>query len=304
MRFRYYDDDLAAAIGAGARVLSVDGVVPGDGPNVSHWPGNRSPGWLRADTSTEMVLRLLASPERDLFLDKVEIVTNNHYDVDGALAVAAAVEPDFAREHAGLFVAAATFGDFSRVRDERAAKLALALEAEDERASDEVQYAFALENIRGLVLDLDRFAGRFENAWARIEADLALLAEGKVEVRAGETPDFAVVRAPRPLGYEALVTAAGMNAKILSIVPAPEGWIYELFETIDTWFVMGTREWRPRRSLAPLARRLDALEGRPFWRASPACDLVMRLGPRAPGEPSGLTPEAVALECASFFLDG
>ena len=39
-----------------------------DGLNLSHWPGNRTPAHLKADTTTEMALKLARDPGRDAWL--------------------------------------------------------------------------------------------------------------------------------------------------------------------------------------------------------------------------------------------
>ena len=54
--------------------LCVDGVVEA-GLNLSHWPGNRTPAHLKADTSTEMALNLARDPGRDSWLEGVSIVS-------------------------------------------------------------------------------------------------------------------------------------------------------------------------------------------------------------------------------------
>ena len=46
----------AGAGDAAAPVLSVDGMTP-RGPNLSHWPGNRTPAAWKADLSTGISLR-------------------------------------------------------------------------------------------------------------------------------------------------------------------------------------------------------------------------------------------------------
>jgi len=59
MRFAFYTDALE-----NTPKLSVDGVVP-NSVHLSHWEGNETPAELKADTSTEITLNLVASPRRD-----------------------------------------------------------------------------------------------------------------------------------------------------------------------------------------------------------------------------------------------
>src|SRR5512134_135881 len=55
-RFEYYHAGLDPA-----RTLVVDGIAEA-ALNLSHWPGNRTPRRYRADTTTEMALRLAEDP--------------------------------------------------------------------------------------------------------------------------------------------------------------------------------------------------------------------------------------------------
>ncbi len=82
MRFEFYHEGLS-----GVPKLSVDGMVGGEAVHLTHWRGNRTPEELRADTSTEIALNLVASPRRDELTQGIDLVTNNHFDTDGLLSV-------------------------------------------------------------------------------------------------------------------------------------------------------------------------------------------------------------------------
>ena len=90
------------------------------GLNLSHWPGNRTPAHLKADTSTEMALKLARDPGREEWLRGVSIVTNNHFDTDGLLSLYAVLRPEEALRHEKEMIQAARtgdFGEFLRIRD-------------------------------------------------------------------------------------------------------------------------------------------------------------------------------------------
>lgn len=91
------------------RSIACDGLVAGAALHLSHWSGNRTPVEFKRDTSTESALAYAAAAGTDASLD---LVTNNHLDVDGVLSVFALVNPDAALAHADLLVAAAEVGDF------------------------------------------------------------------------------------------------------------------------------------------------------------------------------------------------
>src|SRR5262245_14716036 len=62
---------------------------------LSHWIPNRTPDRFKADTSTEICLRFVASAEQDF-----DLVVNNHLDVDGMLAVFTLTADTWALPHA------------------------------------------------------------------------------------------------------------------------------------------------------------------------------------------------------------
>src|SRR5262249_24198291 len=128
--FTYYDEGLQSV-----PFVCVDGVVEG-GLNLSHWPGNRTPAHLRADTSTEMALNLARDPARDRWLAGVSVVTNNHFDTDGLLSVGAVMHPEEALRHERELVRAARTGDFGEWTTPEALKVDCVVTAwDDDRRS-------------------------------------------------------------------------------------------------------------------------------------------------------------------------
>ena len=81
MRFEFYHSGLE-----NVPKLAVDGTV-GNSIHFSHWQGNETPAEVKADTSTEITLNVVASPNRDALTKGIELVTNNHFDTDGVLSV-------------------------------------------------------------------------------------------------------------------------------------------------------------------------------------------------------------------------
>ncbi len=75
---------------------------------LSHWANQETPASYRADLATESVFAFLDAgaelPSR--------LLTTDHFDADGALAVFAFAEPDLAMRHRRLLVEAARYGDF------------------------------------------------------------------------------------------------------------------------------------------------------------------------------------------------
>ena len=67
MRFEFHSDAID-----NVPKLSVDGTVP-NSIHFSHWNGNETPSELKADTSTEIALNLVTSPNRDDFTQGIDL---------------------------------------------------------------------------------------------------------------------------------------------------------------------------------------------------------------------------------------
>src|SRR5215510_4618339 len=112
MRFEFYTEALA-----NVPKLSVDGTVD-NSIHFSHWEGNTTPAELKADTSTEIALNLVASPNRAALTNGIDLVTNNHFDTDGILSVWTVLNGERALELREDLVSAAEAGDFCEFSSE------------------------------------------------------------------------------------------------------------------------------------------------------------------------------------------
>src|SRR5437870_7415114 len=106
MRFEYYSDRLADV-----PKLSVDGTVD-NAIHFSHWHGNETPTSVKADTSTEIALNLVAAPNREELTGGIDLVTNNHFDTDGVLSVWTMLNGERALDLREKLIAWAEAGDF------------------------------------------------------------------------------------------------------------------------------------------------------------------------------------------------
>src|SRR5881409_1929421 len=171
MIFTFYDERLNSV-----PFLSVDGVVDG-GLNLSHWPGNRSPPHLKADTSTQMALKLARDPGRADWLRGVSLVTNNHFDTDGLLSVYAVLRPDEALRHEKTLVQAARTGDFGEFTtadalkfdsvvtafdDEQRSPIASEIRGRRDHERYQIVYDRLLERLPGLLAE----AAVYKDLWA------------------------------------------------------------------------------------------------------------------------------------------
>ena len=78
----------------------------------------KRPPQLKADTSTEIALNLVAAANRDELTRGIELVTNNHFDTDGLLSVWTVLTGERALELRDQLIAAAEAGDFSEFTNE------------------------------------------------------------------------------------------------------------------------------------------------------------------------------------------
>ena len=104
MRFEFYTETLE-----NVPKLSVDGTVD-NSIHFSHWEGNSTPTEVKADTSTEIALNLVASPNRAALTQGIELVTNNHFDTDGALSCWTVLRGERALAYRDLLISAAEAG--------------------------------------------------------------------------------------------------------------------------------------------------------------------------------------------------
>ncbi len=252
--------------GAGAEgdrpdVLAVDGAF-GTGPNLSHWPGNRTPDRYRHELSTGSSLLLAADPDRATFLRGVSFVANNHYDTDGLLALFSVLKPAVASEHRAMLLSAARAGDFEEAADVDAVKrdalvttwpvhpespIAFAVVGLARERAEEFAYRHLLERLPQVFLDLDAYEPLWRDAAARFERDRTAAHSGAIRVERREDSKLAVVFAedgiePGPYG---LATLAAPSPRILLVRRTGEGVHYRFRQGARSWFDLPGD--RPRR---------------------------------------------------------
>ncbi len=106
-RFQFVKDSYEG----GTPAISCDGLVPGAALDLTHWQHNRTPSHYKADTSTEIALKFVGSPEAiEQWADAV--VVNNHFDTDGLLSIWVLLDPAQAVNYRESLIAAAEAGDF------------------------------------------------------------------------------------------------------------------------------------------------------------------------------------------------
>ena len=324
MRFEFYDESLA-----GVPKLSVDGTVE-NAVHFSHWQGNETPDELRADTSTEIALNLVASPRREEFTRGIELVTNNHFDTDGVLSVWTILAGERTLELKSKLIAAAEAGDFSEFTGADAVRASIAIQGGDNPAAEGVASPLALSLAGGAELDerrayelvlpeVERLLARtddyeplWRDEWARIESALESFKAGRSRVVEDAESGLSVVTLARdlygpsgfkPTRHAAPFTAVAHNARgriFLVATPLEEGWSYRVDYPYYSWAVTVVRPRVARADLGAFVERMNELEGkgRGAWKAdrSELTSAVKFLDAGGTPAASRLEPDAVASE--------
>ena len=161
--------------------ISCDGVVPGAALDLSHWQGNRTPQQYKADTSTEIALSFVVSPEStERWAGAVAV--NNHFDTDGVLSVWTLLDPERALAQRDLLVAAAEAGDFDEWPAlDRGLWLDAAIRALGACAVDDAAaYATVLGQLPELIESLDERQDLWGDEWETLHGAVASLESGRL----------------------------------------------------------------------------------------------------------------------------
>jgi hypothetical protein len=287
--------------------IIVDG--RGNGATVltlSHWPRNQTPPELKADSSTEIVINYLRSPERERYRRGAEAVSNNHFDVDGLMSLWAVLKPEAALDRADLLIACGECGDFDRWSGEAATKATCALYGLESLPSSpmrqglagirdylertEFLYRHALPLVPELLDAPERFEEYWRDEYAKVQAGRELFAKGEATVQEVADLDLAVFELPHEVHDMALYEQTRCSRVALVL----EGFRYQVRYRYESWVELQSRRPPPRIDLRPFAGELQAIEGNAGeWAADDVQRTLPRLrlrGPEGGTSPSSITP--------------
>jgi hypothetical protein len=320
----------AGANGCATPHLSVDGMTPA-GPNLSHWPGNRTPGKWKADLSTGITLRFARAEaaEQDEFLGGVELVLNDHYDTDGFGSLLAILRPEIAFAREELLLAAAATGDFGRWHTWRGFaidRIVTRLADADSPVAgafrgiddpDELslrRYEWLLEHAVALLDGPGAFAPLYQAELATVQDEIDRGLRGALDRRSWRHLDFAAVTSQGPCHRMTLNTLAGAH-RVLHVAQGSDGPRYRYHDRTESWFELVSFQPLPRLDLRPLAAHLAELEPAhdgASWNADAPDEPVPELYFGVPSvqgygritrdlRPSRLPPERVAAAFVACF---
>jgi len=283
MRFEYYHDSLA-----NTPKLSVDGTV-GNAVHFSHWKGNETPASVKADTSTEIALNLVAAPNREELTRGIDLVTNNHFDTDGVLSVWTVLTGERALELREKLIAAAEAGDFSELSTKEGVRASIVIQGSDsptddtgsplarqlagESVSDDARvYELVLPHVERVLTHTNDYESLWGDSWNRIATALDSFAKGRSRVEEDRETKLSIVTlAPeifssagfKPTRHSAPFTAISEYAHgelFIIATPLGGGWAYRIDYPYYSWAETIVRPGITRRDFSSLIDQLNELE--------------------------------------------
>ena len=283
MRFEYYSDAIADV-----PKLSVDGTVD-NAIHFSHWQGNQTPESVKADTSTEIALKLAAAPNRDELTQGIDLVTNNHFDTDGVLSVWTVLNGERALPLREKLIAAAEAGDFSEFSSEDGVRASIVVQGSDsptdksgsplarQLAGKDVNgearaYELVLPHVERVLTHTNDYETLWRDAWERIVEALDSFAKGTSRVEEFTDARVSLITlAPeifspsgfKPTRHAAPFTAISHHARgelFLIATPLDTGWAYRIDYPYYSWAETVVRPSIVRRDLRSLMIELNERE--------------------------------------------
>ena len=284
MRFEYYTDALA-----NVPKLSVDGTV-GNAVHFSHWKGNETPASVKADTSTEIALNLVAAPNREELTRGIDLVTNNHFDTDGVLSVWTVLTGERALELREKLIAAAEAGDFSELSTKEGVRASIVIQGSDspideqagsplarqlagEPVNDDARaYELVLPHVERVLTHTNDYESLWGDSWNRIATALDSFAKGRSRVEEDRETKLSIVTlAPeifssagfKPTRHSAPFTAISEYAHgelFIIATPLGGGWAYRIDYPYYSWAETIVRPGITRRDFSSLIDQLNELE--------------------------------------------
>ena len=328
MRFEFYHPGLADV-----PKLSVDGTVD-NSVHFSHWQGNTTAPEVKADTSTEIALKLLGSPNQDRLTQGIELVTNNHFDTDGVLSVWTVLNGERALDLRDKLIAAAEAGDFSELKTIDAVRASIVIQGTDqpipddepgspiasqlagEPVGDEARaYKLVLPEVEKVITKTNDYEHLWREPWGRIANAIESFERGSSGVSELAHGLSLITLAPESFGangfepsrHTAPFTAISSYAKgrlFLIGTPVNDGWAYRIDYPYYSWAETVVRPRIARHDFTAYLSQLNEIEkGDGRWAAdkNELSSAVKFLGDDGKLATSRLQPDQVAQLLNNFL---
>jgi hypothetical protein len=286
MKFEFYTEALD-----NVPKLSVDGTVD-NSIHFSHWQGNTTPPEVKADTSTEIALNLVASPNRAELTQGIDLVTNNHFDTDGVLSVWTVLTGERALAHRDLLIATAEAGDFSEYSSDDGVRVSIAIQGSDQASSnnddgsplaqllageevddDARAYDLVLPEVERLLTNINDYESLWREGWNSVAAAIESFERGASSVTEYSDSRISLVTLAPELfdgtGFSPTRNAApytaiskfGKGELFLIAIPTTGGWFYRFDYPYYSWAETIVRPRIERRDLTNALELLNGKEG-------------------------------------------
>jgi hypothetical protein len=275
MRFQFYSEALDYL-----PKLSVDGTVS-NAIHFSHWQGNTTPPEVKADTSTEIALNLVSSPNRASLTNDIDLVTNNHFDADGVLSVWTVLNGERALEFRDLLISAAEAGDFSEYTSDDGVRVSIVIQGSEQAGSDnkdasplasflagqavdddERAYELVLPEVERLLGNINAYESLWRDGWNSVAAALESFARGESKVVEDRDSRISLITlAPDLVNPSMAVAKHARGEMFLIATPTNGGWTYRLDYPYYSWAETVVRPAIPRRDLTNALATLNEKEG-------------------------------------------
>ena len=328
MRFEFYHPGLADV-----PKLSVDGTVD-NSVHFSHWQGNTTAAEVKADTSTEIALNLVGSPNRNVLTHGIELVTNNHFDTDGVLSVWTVLKGERALGLRDKLIAAAEAGDFSELKTVDGVRASIVIQGTDqpvpddepcspiasqlagEAVEDEARaYELVLPEVEKIITKTNDYEHLWREPWSRIANAIESFERGSSSVSELAGGLSLITLAPETFGangfepsrHTAPFTAISRYAKgqlFLIGTPVNDGWAYRIDYPYYSWAETVVRPRIARHDFTEYLSQLTEQEkGDGQWTAdkSELSSAVKFLGADGKLAASRLQPDQVAQLLSDFL---
>ena len=278
MRFQFYSEDLDDV-----PKLSVDCTVA-NSIHFSHWQGNATPAEVKADTSTEIVLNLVASPRRTELTQGIELVVNNHFDTDGVLSVWSVLNGERALGFRDLLISAAEAGDFSEHSSDDGVKVSIAIQGLNQAGSDNDDasplasflagqrvdddaraYDLVLPEVERLLSDVNAYETLWRDGWNDVSLALDSFARGESRVVEHEGISL-ITLAPDLRQWLMAISKHARGEMFLIATPMAGGWTYRLDYPYYSWAETVVRPEIVRRDLTTALATLNERGGDGRWK--------------------------------------
>jgi hypothetical protein len=329
MRFEFYSDAIADV-----PKLSVDGTVD-NAIHFSHWKGNETPASVKADTSTETVLNVVAAPNRGELTRGIALVTNNHFDSDGVLSVWTMLAGERALPLRDQLISAAEAGDFSELSSVDGVRASIVIQGSDSpidksgsplaaklagRPVDDEAHAYllVLPQVEDVISNTDKYEELWRDHWKKIEKALESFAKGASTVEEFTDVDLSLVILASEIfganGFDPAsdatpFTAISKHAKGTLFLIATQlngGWAYRIDYPYYSWAETVVRPAVRRRDLSLLLNRLNEFETSVTgaWEADTSeLASAAKFHHRGALQPSKLPPDEVVSQIRQIFAE-